>query len=407
MNTSSGTNSYRPTPEGQSSAESKPADVESMVAAQPAVEASTVDSALPTADTVERVAILDWTMPQLTQWLADRSFPKFRAGQIFRWIYQRRAQSFEQMTDLPKDLRKQLDSAFEIFRSTTAAHQHSSDGTEKLLLQLADGGRIECVLLRDGPRRSICVSSQVGCAMGCVFCASGLDGVERNLTRGEILEQMLKLQQLLEPDERLSHIVMMGMGEPLANLPRVLDALEVAKDTDLGLGISPRRITISTVGLPPAIDKLAAADAPYHLAISLHAPNDELRNRLVPVNKNTGIDAILDAADRYFDKTRRRLTFEYVLLGGLNDSILCARQLVQLLRGRTAMLNVIPYNPVPGLPYETPSPDAVLQFRRTLLDGGINVMFRQRKGDDIQAACGQLRRLREREPQVIGISQQK
>jgi len=360
-----------------------------------------------TTDTVERIPILDWSMSELTQWLVERSFPKFRAGQIFRWIYKRRANKFEQMTDLPKDLRTQLDVAFEIFRSTTAAHQHSSDGTEKLLLQLADGGRIECVLLRDGPRRSICVSSQVGCAMGCVFCASGLDGVERNLTRGEILEQMLKLQQLLEPDERLSHIVMMGMGEPLANLSRVLDALEVAKDSDLGLGISPRRITISTVGLPPAIDKLGAANAPYHLAISLHAPNDELRNRLVPVNKNTGIDAILDAADRYFEKTRRRLTFEYVLLGGLNDSEQCARQLVQLLRGRTAMLNVIPYNPVPGLPYETPSPEAVLQFRRNLLDGGINVMFRQRKGNDIQAACGQLRRLREREPQVLVINPQK
>lgn len=355
-------------------------------------------------EAIEMQPILDWDQAQLVDWLKQRSFPKFRAAQIFRWIYQRRADSFEKMTDLPRELRRVLAESFEIFRSSTAAHQHSSDGTEKLLLQLSDGGRIECVLLRDGPRRSICISSQVGCAMGCVFCASGLDGVDRNLTRAEILEQMLKLQQLLEPEERLSHIVMMGMGEPLANLPRVLDALEVAKDADLGLGISPRRITISTVGLPPAIDKLAAADAPYQLAISLHAPNDELRNRLVPVNKNVGIQAILDAADRYFAKTRRRLTFEYVLLGGLNDSHQCARQLVQLLRGRTAMLNVIPYNPVPGLPYETPAADAVHEFRKTLLDGGINVMFRQRKGDDIQAACGQLRRLREREPQVLTLS---
>jgi 23S rRNA (adenine2503-C2)-methyltransferase len=311
------------------------------------------------------------------------------------------------MTDLPKDLRLLLDQNFDLFRTSTAAHQQAADGTDKLLLQLADGGRIECVLLRDGPRRSICVSSQVGCAMGCVFCASGLDGVERNLTRGEILEQMLKLQHLLEVDERLSHIVMMGMGEPLANLPRVLSALSVAKDSDLGLGISPRRITISTVGLPPAIDKLAAADAPYHLAISLHAPNDPLRNRLVPVNQTIGIESILDAADRYFEKTKRRLTFEYVLLSGLNDSVQCARELVQLLRHRTAMLNVIPYNPVPGLPYETPTPSAVLQFRRTLLDGGINAMFRQRKGDEIQAACGQLRRLRERQPQVVSIQSSK
>lgn len=369
-------------------------------------EAGVPESAVQAAagvETGELLPILDCSQSRLVEWLQARSWPKFRAAQIWRWILQRRASSFDQMTDLPKDLRKALSESFEIFRTTTAAHQHSSDGTEKLLLQLADGGRIECVLLRDGPRRSICVSSQVGCAMGCVFCASGLDGVERNLTRGEIVEQMLKLQQLLDPEERLSHIVMMGMGEPLANLPRVLDALGVARDSDLGLGISPRRITISTVGLPPAIDKLAAADSPYHLAISLHAPNDELRNRLVPVNKSVGIQAILDAADRYFAKTRRRLTFEYVLLGGLNDSVECARQLVQILRGRTAMLNVIPYNPVPGLPYATPTHEAIMVFRKTLLDGGINVMFRQRKGDDIQAACGQLRRLREKEPQLTPL----
>ena len=364
----------------------------------------------PSTDSVkqpERVHLLDWTTEELASWLVGRGIPKFRAAQIQRWVYQRRAKRFDEMTDLPKDLRLLLDGHFDLFRTATAACQQAADGTEKLLLQLADGGRIECVLLRDGPRRSICVSSQVGCAMGCVFCASGLDGVERNLTRGEILEQMLKLQHLLEPDERLSHIVMMGMGEPLANLPRVLAALTMAKDSEFGLGISPRRITISTVGLPPAIDKLAASDAPYHLAISLHAPNDPLRNRLVPVNQGIGIQAILDAADRYFEKTKRRLTFEYVLLGGLNDSVQCARELVQLLRHRTAMLNVIPYNPVPGLPYLTPSPSAVLQFRRTLIDGGVNAMFRQRKGDEIQAACGQLRRLREREPQVVSIQSAK
>jgi 23S rRNA (adenine2503-C2)-methyltransferase len=239
--------------------------------------------------------------------------------------------------------------------------------------------------------------------MGCVFCASGLDGVERNLTRGEILEQMLKLQRLLPAEERLSHIVMMGMGEPLANLPRVLDALSVAKDSEIGLGISPRRITISTVGLPQSIDKLAEDKSPYHLAISLHAPNDTLRNQLVPVNKKIGIESILEAADRYFDATGRRLTFEYVLLKDLNDSQQCAEQLVKLLRGRTAMLNVIPYNPVPGLPYETPTAEMIHQFRRILMEAGINVMFRQRKGDDIQAACGQLRRLREKEPDLVEL----
>ncbi len=381
---------------------SPPGDSANRMTFEPPIESSVESS--PTNATPQHHYLLDWSEPQLIDWLLERGWPKFRARQILTWIYQKRADSFDAMTDLPKGLRTQLTSAFEIFRSVTAAHQKSVDGTEKLLLQLADGGRIECVLLRDGPRRSICVSSQVGCAMGCVFCASGLDGVERNLSRGEILEQMLKLQRLLEPDDRLSHIVMMGMGEPLANLPRVLEALGVAKDSQYGLGISPRRITISTVGLPPAIDKLAESDSPYQLAISLHAPNDELRNRLVPVNKSIGIESIMQAADRYFQRTGRRLTFEYVLLGGLNDSVACAKELVSLLRGRTAMLNVIPYNPVPGLPYETPTPDAVHLFRKTLIDGGINVMFRQRKGDEIQAACGQLRRLREREPQVVGIS---
>lgn len=349
-------------------------------------------------------SILELSFPDLTSWLKERKLPGYRAKQILQWIYQKRASTFDEMTDLPKELRSHLAENFSIFTAQTAAEQKADDGTEKLLVQLADGGRIECVLLRDGPRRSICVSSQVGCAMGCVFCASGLDGVDRNLTRGEILEQMLRLQRLLPADERLSHIVMMGMGEPLANLPRVTAALEVARDSTIGLGISPRRITISTVGLPPAIDKLAESNAPYHLAISLHAPNDALRTQLVPVNKNIGIEPIMEAAERYFDTTGRRLTFEYVLLKDINDTVACADQLVRLLRGKVSMLNVIPYNPVPGLPYETPTPDAVHRFRRILVDAGINVMFRQRKGDEIQAACGQLRRLREKEPQVIPIS---
>ena len=300
------------------------------------------------------------------------------------------------MTSLPKGLREELANHFSVFTATTD-HQQSGDGTEKLLVKLADGGRIECVLLRDGPRRSICISSQVGCAMGCVFCASGLDGIERNLTRGEVLEQMLRLQKLLPTDERLSHIVMMGMGEPLANLSNVLEALEVARDPAMGLGISPRRITISTVGLPPAIRKLAEANTPYHLAISLHAPNDPLRTRLVPVNKSIRIAPIMEASEYYFEKTGRRLTFEYVLLKDINDTQECARELIRLLRGRVSMLNVIPYNPVPGLPYETPRPEAIHDFRKILVDGGINVMFRQRKGDSIQAACGQLRRLRDRQ----------
>ncbi|MEZ6134839.1 MAG: 23S rRNA (adenine(2503)-C(2))-methyltransferase RlmN [Pirellulaceae bacterium] len=341
----------------------------------------------------QRPHLLDLDADGLKGWLAAKGQSGFRAAQILSWLFERRAESFDAMSDLPKPLRVELAGSFRLWTATTDAHQTSEDGTEKLLLDLADGGRIECVLLRDGPRRSICISSQVGCAMGCVFCASGLDGVDRNLSRGEIIEQMLRLQRLLPADERLSHIVMMGMGEPLANLDAVLPALEVARDAK-GLGISPRRITISTVGIPKSIDRLASHSTPFHLAISLHAPNDALRTRLVPVNKKIGIRDILAASERYFEATGRRLTFEYVLLAGVNDSIECARELVQLLRGRISMLNVIPYNAVAGLPFETPDTQAVRDFRATLLEGGINVMFRQRKGDGIDAACGQLRRKR-------------
>jgi 23S rRNA (adenine2503-C2)-methyltransferase len=343
-----------------------------------------------------RPHILDTASDDLRHWLSQRGYPSFRLGQILAWIYQRRVESFAEMSDLPSKLRVELEESFRLWSAGLAVHQQSADGTEKLLLQLADGGRIECVLLREESRRSICVSSQVGCAMGCVFCASGLDGVDRNLSRGEILEQMLRLQRLLPAEERLSHIVMMGMGEPLANLDSVLSALEVARD-GAGLGISPRRITISTVGLPASIDRLAKYATPFHLAISLHAPNNALRDRLVPVNAKIGIDDILQAADRYFAVTSRRLTFEYVLLSGINDSVQCAQELVQLLRGRVSMLNVIPYNPVAGLPYKTPSSQAIHQFRNCLLEAGINVMFRQRKGDGIDAACGQLRRNRSEE----------
>lgn len=336
-------------------------------------------------------SILDTTPAELHEWLAQRSHPKYRAAQIDRWIVQKRASDFAQMSDLPAPLRQELADSFQLFSTRIVAHRQADDGTEKLLLELADGGRIECVLLRDGPRRSICISTQVGCAMGCVFCASGLDGVERNLSTGEIVEQMLRLQQLLPADERLSHIVAMGMGEPLANLDRLLPALDIASHPQ-GLGISPRRITISTVGVPPAIERLIERGAKYHLAVSLHAPNDDLRSRIVPVNRSIGLRNVLTAAEHYFAASGRRLTYEYVLLADLNDRPEHARQLAAILRGQTALLNVIPYNPVAGLPYRTPTPAAQHTFREILERAGVNVQFRERKGDQIDAACGQLRR---------------
>jgi len=335
--------------------------------------------------------ILDPDTNTLNAWVDQQGLPIFRAAQIRRWLFASRAESFADMTNLPLALRKELETHFQWWTSQTATHQKAEDGTEKLLLELADGHRIECVLLREGERRTICISTQVGCAMGCVFCASGLDGVVRNLTAGEIVEQMLRLGRLLPEDERLSHIAVMRMGEPLANLSNLLPALAIASQQE-GLGISPRRMTISTVGLPAAMHRLAESAVPYNLAVSLHAANDALRGKLVPVNDKSGLSAILTAADEYFEASGRRLTFEYVLLGGINDRREDALELAGLLRGRPALLNLIPYNPVAGLPYQTPTAEAVDTFSGLLSQRGISIQIRRRKGSRIDAACGQLRR---------------
>ena len=328
----------------------------------------------------------------LLAWCAEHGQPGWRAEAISRWLLQRRVTSFADMTDLPKGIRSALEDDFTIWSTKIAKHDTSMDGTEKLLLELSDSQRIECVLLREQDRRTVCISSQVGCAMGCVFCASGLDGVIRNLTTGEILEQLLRLALLLPETERISHIVVMGMGEPLANLDRLLPALARAQSAD-GLGISQRRITISTVGLPQAMDRLTSDNSGYQLAVSLHAADDTLRTRLVPVNSSIGVAEVLAAADRYWEASGRRLTFEYVLLGSVNDSPEHARKLVRLLGKRAALVNVIPYNSVMGLPFREPSKGAVEGFLDVLQSHGMNVQVRKRKGSRIDAACGQLRRL--------------
>lgn len=334
---------------------------------------------------------LDMEIEELKNWLSDNKQPLFRTKQIMDWVYNKRAKSFADMANLPKQLRSDLANSLTLWTTKVVRHQQDGDGTEKLLLELNDGGQIECVLLREGIRCTICISSQVGCAMGCLFCASGLDGVDRNLTTGEYIEQMLQLQLLLSKEERLSHIVVMGMGEPLANLDNLLSALSLASSEN-GFGISTRKITISTVGLPKTINKLIERNSHYNLAISLHATDDQLRDKIVPANINVGIDKLLEAADQYFDATGRKLTYEYVLLAGINDHPKHAEKLAELLKHRNAVLNVIPYNPIKGLPYKTPGAEAIRKFRYILETAGINVQFRKRKGGKINAACGQLRR---------------
>ena len=366
-----------------------------------------------------RRGILDVPVGELRAWLAERDEKPLRAKQIRRWLLVGGAESFEAMSDLPKALREQLAEAFVPFASQVVRQLEADDGTNKLLVRLHDGQLIECVLIQEDKRRTACISTQVGCGMGCVFCASGLAGVERNLTTGEILEQLIRLRNLplwqgsarvpsAQSVERLTNIVVMGMGEPLANLENLIETLDVAASKE-GLAVGARHITISTVGLPAKIRRLADLGKQYHLAVSLHAPNDALRNRIVPTNDKTGLEAILAAADYFFQKTGRQVTFEYVLLGGINDDVTHARELARLLEGRRAHVNLIPFNDVPGLPYRRPTPEALAAFTAPLKQHGISVKVRKRKGAQIDAACGQLRRsqelgVRNQEP---GISSQR
>ncbi len=338
-----------------------------------------------------RRGLLELSSEELLAWLGQRGQPALRARQLRRWALAGRATSFEQMTDLPLRLREELAADFSPLGSTIARHLVSSDGTHKLLLRFADGNEAECVLLQEAERRTVCVSTQVGCGMGCVFCASGIGGVVRNLRADEILEQFLHARNLLPPHERLSHVVVMGMGEPLANLDALLEALAVATSKD-GLGMSARHVHVSTVGLPAKMRHLAELGKAYHLAVSLHAPNDELRSKIVPTNENVKLSAILEAADYFYEKTGRQVTYEYVLLRDVNDRPGHAAELAGLLKGRQAHVNLIPFNDVAGLPYHRPATQALEDFVAILRKAGQSVKVRKRKGADIDAACGQLRR---------------
>ena len=347
----------------------------------------------------EKCPFLELDSVELATIFKGWKLPAYRIGQVRRWIFARKTMDFGQMTDLPKSVRSLLADQFGmICRGKELTRFQSDDSSQKLLIELEGGDRIECVLLQnDRHHRTACVSTQVGCSMKCIFCASGMDGFVRNLTRSEILEQLLRLNLLLPDNERLTHIVVMGIGEPMLNLDALLSALDEVTTAD-GLNLSVRRITISTVGIPAGIRKLAdmvvQKGKGYKLAVSLHAPNDELRSRIIPQNRNTNIAEILSTTDEYFRKTGRRVTFEYTLIEGLNDQTEHVVQLADLLRDRMAIVNVIPVNPVPELHFRAPSSSVVQRFVEQLKHRGIQVKVRFRKGDKISAACGQLRRIR-------------
>lgn len=334
---------------------------------------------------------------ELEAWLAERGQRPFRAGQIMAWVFARRAETFAAMTDLPARLRGELEDGWSVFETVADHHHVASDGTDKLLLRCVDGRRVECVLMAEEDRRTVCVSTQVGCGMGCVFCASGLKGVERNLTSGEIVEQVLRLRNLLPAEERLTNLVVMGMGESLANFDNLVAALDRVC-SPAGLGLSARRVTISTVGLPQRMLDLADLGRQYHLAVSLHGATEEVRSALVPINEKVGLAAVVDAADAYFRRSGRQVTFEYVLLRGLNDRPGDAEALGALLARRKAHVNLIPYNPVPGLPFERPTAEAIRRFLAGVRRHGVSVSVRKTKGREIDAACGQLRRRAEEVP---------
>jgi 23S rRNA (adenine2503-C2)-methyltransferase len=336
--------------------------------------------------------VLAASVAEWRRWMIAHGHSAYHGRQVIDWIVRRRAESFEPMSDLPKSLRLELDTHWTVFSTRIAYHDIATDGTDKLVLECRDGRRLECVLMTEGPRRTVCLSTQVGCAMGCVFCASGLKGIERNLSADEIIEQVIHMRNLLPANETVTHLVAMGMGESLANLDNLISALDRLCSADEGLGISQRRVTISTVGLPGQILKLAALNRQYHLAVSLHAPTEELRNTLVPVNESIGLAAVLAAADAYFEQTGRQVTYEYILLRGINDRPDDAHALARLLARRAAHVNLIPYNPVRGLSFQRPDPDAVRRFTAIIRSGNVSVTVRKTKGQAIDAACGQLRR---------------
>ncbi len=326
---------------------------------------------------------------ELENWLAEQSEPRYRAGQIRRWLYRKGAVSFTEMSDLSAALRLALEEAFVISRLRTARSDRSADGTVKFLFELADGASIESVLIPESKRLTLCISTQVGCGLGCSFCATALLGLKRNLRASEIVDQVIEASRTLEPGVRITHLVLMGMGEPLANYRQTLNAIAIMTDAESGLGFSTRRVTLSTVGLVPQIKKLMD-ETHVNLAISLHATTDELRSELMPINRKYPLAELIECCRALPIPKRRRITFEYVVLGGVNHSAADARRLARLLSGIRSKINLIPFNPHQGSPFRRPAEKEIEEFQNQLRAYGFQVNVRTPRGDDIHAACGQL-----------------
>lgn len=339
----------------------------------------------------QKPSIYSLQLNELKDWLKENNEKAFRAEQIFDWLYTKRITSFEDMTNLSKGLRDTLTDSFTITTLKTLIQQQSSDGTIKFLFELHDGYSIETVLMRHEYGNSVCVTTQVGCRIGCTFCASTLGGLKRNLEAGEIVAQVVKVQQALdETDERVSSVVIMGIGEPFDNYDHMLSFLKIINH-DNGLNIGARHITVSTSGIIPKIYKFADENMQINFAISLHAPNTELRSRLMPINRAYKLPDLMDAIRYYIDKTGRRVSFEYGLFGGVNDQVEHAEELAALIKGVKCHINLIPVNYVPERDYVRTPKEQIFQFEKTLKNHGINVTIRREHGHDIDAACGQLR----------------
>ena len=315
---------------------------------------------------------------------------RYRGRQLATWIYRKNVVDLESMTDLPKDFKAALSERAVTTLPDVERVTPSQDGSRKLVLRLSDGGRVSAVLMPDEDRITLCLSTQVGCGYGCAFCLTGTMGLGRNLTAGEIIGQAMIANRMLE-ERRVTHLVFMGMGEPLANYEAVVTSLRILTDAKLGLGYSPRRITVSTVGLVKGIERLGRENLKVNLAISLHAADDETRGRLMPVNRSWNLDALMTAVRKYPLGPRQRVFFEYVLLDGVNDSLDDAARLARLLRGVRAKVNLIPFNDWEGAGFSRPPIARILAFQSLLLDAGITTTVRWSKGEDIGAACGQLR----------------